>query len=233
MLQGSRNPHLSVQLQDEQNIPSVRSSQGQWCNSENVTATSEQVTPVAVTACSCFNPISITHLCSFLFPWYFQAAVPPFSWSKRFPTPFPPALAHDVCTDLTSLPWLCSGRLLLTPLCRELLPEAPRLTGIHSCSSATSNQSLSRKDFYSSHSWEQLPVRSETNKKTTLKATFNQTTTEPHTTGCRDPGAWLLIAPAQLKWHIWKASTSLCTLINSENCFIVSNKGKPQLFLLH
>lgn len=116
----------------------------------------------------------------------------------------------DVCTDLTSLTWLGLGRLLLTSLCRKLLPEAPRLTGIHSCSSATSSQSLSRKDFYSSHSWEQLPVRSETNKKTTLKATLNQITTELHTPGCWDPSAWLLTAPAQLKWHIGKASTSLC-----------------------
>lgn len=165
---------------------------------------------------------------------------PPLVFSSSSPslhtdsqTSVPPALHTAVCTDLTSLTWLWLGRLLLTSLCRELFPGAPRLTGIHSCSSATSNQSLSRKEFYSSHSWEQLPVRSETNKKTTLKATFNQITTEAHTTGCRDPSAWLLIATAQLKWHICKASTSLCALIDSQNWFIISDKAKLQLFLVH
>lgn len=136
---------------------------------------------------------------------------PSLHMSKRFPHFCPSCPGTRVCA-LTWLLWLGSGWGGSSwPLsARKLFPEAPRLTGIHSCSSATSSQSLSRKDFYSSHSWEQLPVRSETNKKTTLKATLNQITTEPHTPGCRHPSASLLTASAQLKWHICKASTSLC-----------------------
>lgn len=110
----------------------------------------------------------------FPLPLVFSSSSPSLHMTQEIPALLSLLPWHtDVCTDLTSLSWLCPGRLLLTSLCRELLPEAPRLSGIHSCSSATSNQSLNRRDFYLSHSWEQLPVRSETNKKTTLKAMFN------------------------------------------------------------
>lgn len=167
----------------------------------------------------------------FALPLVFSSSSPSLHMRLRHSSPSCPGTR--VCA-LTWLLWLGSVRGGSSwPLCRELLPGAPRLIGTHSCSSATSNQSLSRKDFYSSHSWEQPPVRRETNKKTTLKAMFNQITTEPHTTGCRDPSAWLLIATAQLKWHICKASTSLCALIDPENWFIVSDKAKLQLFLVY
>lgn len=49
---------------------------------------SEQVAAVAVAAC----PVSITHLCSLLFPWCFPAAAPPSTGDSH--TPVPPALAH-------------------------------------------------------------------------------------------------------------------------------------------
>lgn len=174
MLHCARNPHPSVRLQEEQNIPSVSSP-------AKVTGAIQKVSrpplsrwhrwqwqPAPVSA-----PFPSPTFAVSSSPGIFQQQSLPSHDSRDSHTPLPPALAHGCVhwPDFSDL--ALSGELLLTSLCRELLPEAPRLTGIHSCSSATSNQSLSRKDFYSSHSWEQLPVRSETNKKTTLKAMFN------------------------------------------------------------
>lgn len=61
------------------------------------------------TACSSLSLISITHLCSFLFPWCFPAAVPPFTWPKRFPHSSPFCPGTRMCA-LTWFLWLGSAQ---------------------------------------------------------------------------------------------------------------------------
>lgn len=79
-----------------------------------------------------------------------------------------------VPTVLTFLTWLCLRRLFLNHQfslhgncmhpCGPQGKQA-RLTRIHSCSSPTWNQFLSRKDFYSSSFREQLAVRGKTEQE--------------------------------------------------------------------
>lgn len=179
MLHCARNAHPSVWFQEEQNIhllavqPLVefRKRHGHLCAGD--TSGSDSMLQ--------FQPHFHHPPLQFPVPLVFSSSSLSLHMTQEIPAFLSLLPWH---TDVTSLTWLCPGRLLLTSLCRELPPEAPRLTGIHSCFSATSNQSLGRQDFYSSPSWEQLPVRSETNKKTTLKEMFDQITTEPHTTAC-------------------------------------------------
>lgn len=185
MLHCARYPHPSVRLQEEQNIHllavqpcSLVQFRKHHCHLwAGDTGGSDSLLQ--------FQPDFQHPPLQFPVPLVFPAAVPPFTWPKRFPHSSPFCPAPRMCA-LTWLLWLVSvqGGSSWTLSVGLLVPEAPRLTGIPSCSSATSNQSLSRQDFNLNHSWEQLPVRSETNKKTTLKEVFNQITTVPHTTSC-------------------------------------------------